>query len=66
MFDLGGATYDTVRKDGYLEGKAAALARTKEDKFDLFKVDCAGNDTAKRQEFEFIEFGILKAIDKLA
>ncbi|KAJ0752386.1 hypothetical protein HanPI659440_Chr09g0323741 [Helianthus annuus] len=43
MFDLGDATYNSGLKDGYSEGKAAELARTKEDKFDLFKVDCAGN-----------------------
>ncbi|KAM0008162.1 hypothetical protein Hdeb2414_s0120g00802881 [Helianthus debilis subsp. tardiflorus] len=66
MFDLGGAAYDSGRKDGYSESKAAALARTKDDKFDLFKVDFAGNYTSKCQEFEFMEFGILKAIDKLA
>ncbi|MFS7921331.1 hypothetical protein Hanom_Chr03g00235541 [Helianthus anomalus] len=53
-------------KDGYAEGKVVALAKVKDDIFELFKVDCAGNYTTKCQEFEFIEFGILKAIDKLA
>ncbi|KAF5773756.1 hypothetical protein HanRHA438_Chr13g0602931 [Helianthus annuus] len=65
MFDLGGAAYDSGRKDGYAEGKAAVLAKEKDDKFELYKVDCAGNYTAKRQEYKFIEFGILKAIKKL-
>ncbi|MFS7921313.1 hypothetical protein Hanom_Chr03g00235341 [Helianthus anomalus] len=53
-------------KEGYDEGKVVALAKVKDDIFELFKVDCAGDYTAKCQEFEFIEFGILKAIDKLA
>ncbi|KAJ0713898.1 hypothetical protein HanPI659440_Chr13g0483541 [Helianthus annuus] len=48
MFDLGGAAYDRGRKDGYAEGKAAALAKEKDDKFELFKMDCTGNYTAKR------------------
>ncbi|KAJ0725437.1 hypothetical protein HanPI659440_Chr12g0458711 [Helianthus annuus] len=65
MFELGGAAYDSGRKDGYGEGKAAALAKEKDHQFELFKVDCTGNYTAKRQEYEFLEFGILKVIEKL-
>ncbi|KAF5789818.1 hypothetical protein HanXRQr2_Chr09g0375691 [Helianthus annuus] len=65
MFELGGAAYDSGRKDGYAEGKAAALAKEKDHQFKLFKVDCTGNYTAKREEYEYLEFGILKAIDKL-
>ncbi|KAJ0796110.1 hypothetical protein HanPI659440_Chr04g0158371 [Helianthus annuus] len=66
MFDLGGAAYDSGRKDGYAEGMAAAHPKEKDEKFELFKVDFASNYTSKRQEYEFTEFGILKAIDKLA
>ncbi|MFS7999138.1 hypothetical protein Hanom_Chr12g01162481 [Helianthus anomalus] len=66
MFNLGGAAYNNGRKDGYAEGKAAALAKEKDHQFELFKVDCAGNYMAKRQEYEFLEFGILKAIEKLS
>ncbi|KAF5759219.1 hypothetical protein HanXRQr2_Chr16g0738651 [Helianthus annuus] len=60
------AAFPCGRKDRYAEGKAAALAKEKDDKFELFKVDCVGNYTANCQEYEFVEFGILKAIDKLA
>ncbi|KAM0067263.1 hypothetical protein Hdeb2414_s0002g00058941 [Helianthus debilis subsp. tardiflorus] len=66
MFDLGGAAYDSGRKDGYAEGKAVAHAKEKDEKFELFKVDFIGNYISKHQEYEFTEFGILKAIDKLA
>ncbi|KAJ0678185.1 hypothetical protein HanOQP8_Chr12g0444971 [Helianthus annuus] len=65
MFELGGAAYESGRKDGYGEGKAAALAKEKDHQFELFKVDWTGNYTAKRQEYEFLEVGILKAIEKL-
>ncbi|MFS7953656.1 hypothetical protein Hanom_Chr07g00621211 [Helianthus anomalus] len=66
MFDLGVAAYDIGHKNGYAEGKEAAHAKERDEKFELFKVDCTGNYTSKRQEYEFIEFGILKAIVKLA
>ncbi|KAM0070648.1 hypothetical protein Hdeb2414_s0001g00015561 [Helianthus debilis subsp. tardiflorus] len=65
MFELGGAAYDSGRKDGYGEGKAAALAKDKDHQFELYKVDCTANYTAKRQEYEFLEFGIIKTIEKL-
>ncbi|MFS8018566.1 hypothetical protein Hanom_Chr15g01393511 [Helianthus anomalus] len=51
VFELGGAAYDSGRKDGYTEGKAAVLAKEKDHQFELFK---------------FLEFGILKAIEKLS
>ncbi|KAJ0513868.1 hypothetical protein HanRHA438_Chr10g0453221 [Helianthus annuus] len=66
MFELGGVAYDSGRKDGYAEGKVAALAKEKDHQFELFKVDCAGNYTAKRQEYEFLVFRILRAIEKLS
>ncbi|KAJ0435245.1 hypothetical protein HanIR_Chr17g0891201 [Helianthus annuus] len=65
MFELGGAAYDNGRKDGYGEGKVAALAKDKDYQFELYKVDCIANYTAKRQEYEFLECVIIKAIEKL-
>ncbi|MFS7918653.1 hypothetical protein Hanom_Chr03g00203651 [Helianthus anomalus] len=65
MFELGGIACESGRKDGYGEGKAAAFAKEKDRQFDLFKIDCTGNYTTKRQKYEFLEFGILKAIEKL-
>ncbi|KAJ0827879.1 hypothetical protein HanRHA438_Chr17g0830901 [Helianthus annuus] len=65
MFELGGAAYDNGRKDGYGEGKVAPLAKDKDYQFELYKVDCIANYTAKRQEYEFLEFVIIKAIKKL-
>ncbi|KAM0050435.1 hypothetical protein Hdeb2414_s0008g00297531 [Helianthus debilis subsp. tardiflorus] len=65
MFELGGAAYDCGRKDGYGEGKAAAFAKDKYYQFELYKVDCTANYTAKRQEYEFLKFGIIKVIEKL-
>ncbi|KAJ0800045.1 hypothetical protein HanPI659440_Chr03g0098431 [Helianthus annuus] len=66
MFELGGATYNNGCKDGYAKGKAAAKEGARDDKFELSKEDCVATYATKRHEFEFIEFGILKAIDKLA
>ncbi|KAJ0440257.1 hypothetical protein HanHA300_Chr16g0634401 [Helianthus annuus] len=66
MFELGGVAYDSGRKNGYADGKVADLAKEKDHQFELFKVDCAGNYTAKRQEYEFLEFGILRATEKLS
>ncbi|KAM0070417.1 hypothetical protein Hdeb2414_s0001g00012871 [Helianthus debilis subsp. tardiflorus] len=66
MFEIGGAAYDSGRKDGYAESKAGAKEGIRDDRFELFKQDCAANYATKRREFEFIEFGILKAIGKLA
>ncbi|KAJ0780472.1 hypothetical protein HanPI659440_Chr06g0238141 [Helianthus annuus] len=65
MFELRGAAYDSGRKDGYGKGRAAAIDNEKDYHFKLYKVDCTANYTAKRQKYEFLEFGIVKAIEKL-
>ncbi|MFS8035013.1 hypothetical protein Hanom_Chr17g01587991 [Helianthus anomalus] len=66
MIELGGAAYYSGRKDGYAEGKAFANAGTHDEKFELFMEDCAANYATKRHEFGFLEFGIMKDIEKLA
>ncbi|KAJ0637664.1 hypothetical protein HanOQP8_Chr17g0676461 [Helianthus annuus] len=66
MFELGEATYDHGRKDGYGEGSAAADAKEALSHFDLYKTDCAARYADKRQEFEFLEFAIVKAVGKLS
>ncbi|KAF5773840.1 hypothetical protein HanRHA438_Chr13g0603851 [Helianthus annuus] len=66
MFELGGVASNSGCKDGYIEGKADAKEGARDDKFELVKEDCVADYAAKRHEFEFIEFSILKAIDKLA
>ncbi|MFS7928474.1 hypothetical protein Hanom_Chr04g00321171 [Helianthus anomalus] len=38
MFELGGAAYDSGRKDGYAESKAGAKEGIRDDRFELFKI----------------------------
>ncbi|KAM0068711.1 hypothetical protein Hdeb2414_s0002g00076211 [Helianthus debilis subsp. tardiflorus] len=66
MFELGQAAYNSGRKDGYGEGRAAAASNEKDYHFELYKQDYTTSYTAKRQEYEFIEFGIVKAVEKLS
>ncbi|KAJ0935267.1 hypothetical protein HanRHA438_Chr03g0117101 [Helianthus annuus] len=66
MFKLGQAAYNHGRKDGYSEGRAAAANNEKDYHFELYKEDCAGTYAVKRHDYEFIEFGIVKAVDKLS
>ncbi|KAJ0669132.1 hypothetical protein HanPI659440_Chr17g0697521 [Helianthus annuus] len=66
MFELGEATYDHGRKDGYGEGRAAADAKEALSHFDLYKTDCAARYAHKRQEYAFLEFAIVKAVGKLS
>ncbi|KAM0014185.1 hypothetical protein Hdeb2414_s0037g00732871 [Helianthus debilis subsp. tardiflorus] len=66
MFKLGEAAYDNGRKDGYGEGRAADFANEKVDHFDIYKTDCAARFAEKRQEYEFLEFTIVKAVRKLS
>ncbi|MFS8016375.1 hypothetical protein Hanom_Chr15g01367881 [Helianthus anomalus] len=66
MFELGGAAYNSGRKDGYGEGKAAAATNEMEYHFDLYKEDCTAAYAAKRREYEFLEFAIVKAVGKLS
>ncbi|KAJ0442798.1 hypothetical protein HanRHA438_Chr16g0760271 [Helianthus annuus] len=66
MFELGEAAYDSGRKEGYGEGRAVAVANEKVDHFDLYKTDCSARYASKRQEYEFLEFTIVKAVGKLS
>ncbi|KAJ0876162.1 hypothetical protein HanPSC8_Chr11g0485271 [Helianthus annuus] len=66
MFDLGQAAYNSGRKDGYGEGRAAASNNEKDYHFELFKEECTGKYAAKRRDYEFVEFGIVKVVDKLS
>ncbi|KAJ0428209.1 hypothetical protein HanRHA438_Chr17g0799831 [Helianthus annuus] len=66
MFELGQAVYNNGRKDGYSEGRAAAANNQKDYHFELYKEDCAATYAAKRRDYEFLEFGIVKAVDKLS
>ncbi|MFS7956061.1 hypothetical protein Hanom_Chr07g00650121 [Helianthus anomalus] len=65
MFELGEAAFDSGRKEGYGEGRAA-IANEKVDHSKLYKVDCSAHYAAKRQEYEFLEFAIVRAIEKLS
>ncbi|KAM0059549.1 hypothetical protein Hdeb2414_s0005g00182641 [Helianthus debilis subsp. tardiflorus] len=66
IFELGQAAYNSGRKDGYGEGRAATASNEKYYHFELYKQDFTAAYTAKRQEYEFIEFGIVKAVEKLS
>ncbi|KAJ0608773.1 hypothetical protein HanHA89_Chr03g0112721 [Helianthus annuus] len=66
MFELGEAAYNNGRMDGYSEGMAAVVANEKVDHFDLYKTDCDARYASKRQEYEFLEFAIVKAVGKLS
>ncbi|KAM0021974.1 hypothetical protein Hdeb2414_s0023g00623301 [Helianthus debilis subsp. tardiflorus] len=66
MFELGQAAYNSSQKEGYSEGRAAAASGEKDYHFELFKEDCSGKYATKRLEYEFVEFGIVKAVEKLS
>uniref|UniRef100_A0A251S1U9 Uncharacterized protein n=1 Tax=Helianthus annuus TaxID=4232 RepID=A0A251S1U9_HELAN len=66
MYELGEAACDNGRKDGYAEGRAAAKAKETMSHFVLYKSDCAARYAEKRQEYEFLEFAIVKAVGKLS
>ncbi|KAJ0790368.1 hypothetical protein HanPI659440_Chr05g0214671 [Helianthus annuus] len=66
MFELGQAAYDSGRKEGYSEGRAATASGEKDYRFELFKEDCSGKYAAKCREYEFVEFAIVKAVEKLS
>uniref|UniRef100_A0A251TGS1 Uncharacterized protein n=1 Tax=Helianthus annuus TaxID=4232 RepID=A0A251TGS1_HELAN len=66
IYELGEAAYDHGRKDGYVEGRAAAEAKELLKSFELYKTDCAARYAEKRQEFESLEFAIVKAAGKLS
>ncbi|MFS7935154.1 hypothetical protein Hanom_Chr05g00400121 [Helianthus anomalus] len=66
MFELGQDAYNSGQKDGYGEGRVAAASNEKDYHFELYKHDCTAAYTAKHQEYEFIELGIVKAVEKLS
>ncbi|MFS7936774.1 hypothetical protein Hanom_Chr05g00419711 [Helianthus anomalus] len=66
MYELGEAAYDHGRKDGYAEGRAAVEAKKPLKSFELYKTGCAACYDEKRQEFESLEFAIVKAVGKLS
>ncbi|KAF5817310.1 hypothetical protein HanXRQr2_Chr02g0051541 [Helianthus annuus] len=66
MFELGQAAYNSGRKDGYGEGRAATASNEKNYHFELYKQNCSAAYAAKLQEYEFIEFGIVKVVEKLS
>ncbi|KAJ0818624.1 hypothetical protein HanPI659440_Chr00c01g0704601 [Helianthus annuus] len=66
MYELGQAGYDSGRKYGYSEGKAAAINKEKDHHFEFYAEDCDGRYAAKRREFSSLEFAVVKAAEKLA
>ncbi|KAJ0587064.1 hypothetical protein HanIR_Chr04g0158961 [Helianthus annuus] len=66
MYELGEDAYAHGRKEGYAEGRSAAEAKEPLKSFDLYKTDCAARYAEKRQEFESLEFAIVKAAGKLS
>ncbi|KAJ0776133.1 hypothetical protein HanLR1_Chr02g0042121 [Helianthus annuus] len=66
MFELGQAAYNSGRKCGYAEGKAAVINKEKDYHFELYKEDCDGAYAAKRKEFSTLEFVVVRAAEKLA
>ncbi|KAJ0458097.1 hypothetical protein HanIR_Chr15g0781211 [Helianthus annuus] len=66
MFELGQAGYNSGRKYGYSEGKAAAINNEKDHHFELYEENCDGRYAAKRKEFASLEFAVVKAAEKLA
>ncbi|KAJ0524679.1 hypothetical protein HanHA300_Chr09g0303291 [Helianthus annuus] len=66
MFKLGEAAYNSGHKDGYGEGRAAAAANKKDYHFELYKEDCTAAYATKHQEYEFLEFAIVRAVEKLS
>ncbi|KAJ0958577.1 hypothetical protein HanPSC8_Chr01g0040511 [Helianthus annuus] len=66
MFELGQAGYNSGRKFGYAEGKAAAINKEKDYHFELYKEDCDGAYAAKRKAFSTLDFAVVRAAQKLA
>ncbi|KAM0040504.1 hypothetical protein Hdeb2414_s0012g00394731 [Helianthus debilis subsp. tardiflorus] len=66
MFELGEAAYDNGRKDSYGKRRSTAEAKEALKNFDLYKTDSAARYAEKRQEYEFLEFAIVKAVGKLS
>ncbi|KAJ0880698.1 hypothetical protein HanRHA438_Chr10g0466171 [Helianthus annuus] len=66
MFELGQAGYNSGRKFGYAEGKAAAINKEKDYHFELYKEDCDGAYAAKCKAFSTLDFAVVRAAQKLS
>ncbi|MFS8034704.1 hypothetical protein Hanom_Chr17g01584341 [Helianthus anomalus] len=66
MYKLGEAARALGCKKGYAEGRAAAESKEPLKNFELYKTDCVARYAEKRQEFESLEFAIVKAAGKLS
>ncbi|KAJ0603880.1 hypothetical protein HanHA300_Chr02g0043231 [Helianthus annuus] len=66
MFELGQAGYNSGRKFGYAEGKAATINKEKDYHFELYKEDCDGAYAAKRKAFSTLDFAVVRAAQKLS
>ncbi|KAJ0728481.1 hypothetical protein HanLR1_Chr07g0242101 [Helianthus annuus] len=66
VYELGEATCDLGREEGYAEGRVAAESKEPLKNFELYKTDCVACYAEKRQEFESLEFGVVKAAEKLS
>ncbi|KAJ0778340.1 hypothetical protein HanLR1_Chr02g0070611 [Helianthus annuus] len=61
MFEMGQAGYNSGRKFGYSEGKAAAVSKENDYHFELYKEDCDGVYAAKRKAFSTLDFVVVRA-----
>ncbi|KAM0036132.1 hypothetical protein Hdeb2414_s0014g00422671 [Helianthus debilis subsp. tardiflorus] len=66
MYELGEAACDLGRKEGYAEGRAAAESKEPLKDFELYKTDCVWRYAKEGQEFASLEFGVVKAAQKLS
>ncbi|MFS7947890.1 hypothetical protein Hanom_Chr06g00553461 [Helianthus anomalus] len=55
MFELGQVGYNSGRKDGYNEGRAAAANNEKDYHFEFYKENCGAKYAAKRPEFASLD-----------
>ncbi|KAM0062204.1 hypothetical protein Hdeb2414_s0004g00145351 [Helianthus debilis subsp. tardiflorus] len=65
MYELGEAARALGHKEGYAEGRAAAESKEPLN-FELYKTDCVARYAEKQQEFESLEFALVKAAGKLS
>ncbi|KAM0025842.1 hypothetical protein Hdeb2414_s0021g00579371 [Helianthus debilis subsp. tardiflorus] len=66
VYELGEAAHDLGRKEGYAERRTAAESKEPLKNFELYKTDCVARYAEKRQEFESLEFEVVKAAQKLS
>ncbi|KAJ0792537.1 hypothetical protein HanOQP8_Chr01g0019111 [Helianthus annuus] len=66
IYELGEVARALGRKEGYAEGRAAVESKEPLKNFELYKTDCVARYAEKRQEFESLEFGVVKAAKKLS